>query len=182
VNRRTAQKAETRRRILAAASRLFRSQGFAATGVDAVMAEAGLTAGGFYSHFKSKNDLLGECLKAAFEDSRGRLTKGLEGDPKRKARGMLARYLSTQHRDEAESGCPLVGIAAELGRHAKHTSKVTAAYLTRLISSLEELGYPRRAAIAAVSSAVGALLLARLVRGESISDEILSAVKDTEIT
>ncbi len=173
MNQREKQKADSRKKILSSASRLFKKNGFAATGVDAVMEGAGLTAGGFYSHFKSKNDLLAESLKEAFEESWKRLMTGLPDHPAEKRRQILARYLSEQHRDQIEAGCPLVSIAAELGRHAKQTSKTTAQYLERLIGALQEMGSTRQQAISEISRAVGALLLSRLVRGEPLSDELL---------
>ncbi len=171
------QKVESRKRILQSAARLFRKHGFAATGIDAVMEGAGLTAGAFYAHFKSKNDLLGASMQESFGQAWETLTRGVSGSPKEMRHQILARYLSTAHRDQPEKGCPLVGIAAELGRNAKHTAKYTTQYLERLVGRLEGVGLSRQQALAEISKAVGALLLSRLVAGEGLSDEVLKAAR-----
>ncbi|HTL12192.1 MAG TPA: TetR/AcrR family transcriptional regulator [Bdellovibrionota bacterium] len=170
---RAEQKAQTRQRILKEAARLFREQGYAATGVDAIMEAAGLTAGGFYAHFKSKDDLLEHTLSEALDQSWNRLTAGLEGAPAEKRAQLLARYLSPQHRDNPGVGCPLVGIAAELTHHSEKTAALVARHLERLAGAMGRLGIPREQALGEFSKAVGALLLARLVRGQTLSDEIL---------
>jgi TetR/AcrR family transcriptional repressor of nem operon len=117
----------------------------------------------------------------AFADSWSRLTAGLGGEKpvsETSRRAFLERYLSKEHRDHAAEGCPLVGIAAELARSTKRASRVTARHLERVIATLasHEGGAGRARAIAEVSSAVGALLLARLLRGEPLSDEILETM------
>jgi AcrR family transcriptional regulator len=175
VTERERRKTETRERILASASRLFRRDGYAATGVDAVMTGAGLTAGGFYAHFASKDALLRECLSRAFDESWKRLSGGLEGTPKQKRAKLLERYLSPLHRDHPAEGCPLAGIAAELGRNPKLTAELTEQYVQRLIDELERLGLTRKRAIPIISRALGALMLSRSVQSRAFSDEILSA-------
>jgi AcrR family transcriptional regulator len=177
MNQRAQQKIDTRARIISAASRLFKKHGFAATGVDSVMKAAGLTAGGFYAHFKSKDDLLAESLSLSLDESWARLTANLKGSPKEQAEQILARYLSPLHRDKPEIGCPLAGIAAELGRHSNKTTKSIVHHLERAFAEFEKMGIERHQAIAGISSALGALLLSRLVQGESLSDELLEAAK-----
>ena len=172
------QKQETRSKILSSAAKLFTKNGFAATGIDAVMEGAGRTAGGFYSHFKSKNELLTETLKNIFENSGKMLREGVSADPRKRRKEILERYLSKFHRDTPEKGCPLVGIAAELGRYGKETSQTTAHYVERMIQELVASGLSRTQAISEVSRSVGALLLARIVKGEPLSDEILDEMRE----
>jgi TetR/AcrR family transcriptional repressor of nem operon len=90
---------------------------------------------------------------------------------------MTARYLSAAHRDNAADGCPLAGLAAELGRNGAGASRVTSRYLERVVAEAEAGGVSREKAISEVSRIVGALLLARMVKGEALSDEILAAGK-----
>lgn len=175
MNAREKQKLETKRKILDSAAALFRRHGVAATGIDAIMSGAGLTAGGFYAHFDSKERLLAECLREAFEESWRNLTGGLKGRPSGEKRArMLKRYLSSKHRDLAARGCPLVGIGAELARHGARPIRETAEYLERFA---RELGGDRSRALGDLSRAVGALLLARLTEGQAISDELLEAAR-----
>jgi TetR/AcrR family transcriptional repressor of nem operon len=110
-------KQETHRRILAAAASLFRKRGYASTGVDAVMASARLTAGGFYAHFKSKETLLARALEQAFHDSTLRWPARLSGKTGREWVAVFTSfYLSPEHRDHPEVGCPMPGLAAEVAR------------------------------------------------------------------
>lgn len=179
-NLRDQRKRESRSRILSAAAGLFRKHGFAATGVDAVMNEAGLTAGTFYAHFESKDALLGACMEELFsQGTQGwqTLLQGLSGTPAEKRQKILERYLSTTHRDHPEAGCPLAGIAAELGRNARQTAEPTAQYVEKIVAQLGELGVARERALAEVAKVVGALLLSRLVPGRALSDEILKAAR-----
>src|SRR2546428_14028361 len=110
-------KQRTHQRILDTAARLFRKRGYAATGVDAVMTSAGLTAGGFYAHFRSKQAMLAEALDLAFQQSidraRSRLASSHGADW---IRGFITFYLSKEHRDAPERGCPMPALAPEVAR------------------------------------------------------------------
>src|SRR3712207_3437225 len=93
-------KTRSRAKIVKAAAGLFRRQGYLGTGIDSVMAKAGLTAGAFYAHFGSKSELFAEALGAATEVSRAALTAGLEGlSPQERFAAVVKRYLSREHRD-----------------------------------------------------------------------------------
>jgi TetR/AcrR family transcriptional repressor of nem operon len=107
----------SRERILDAAAAAFRGRGFAATGVDAVMTAAGLTHGGFYAHFTSKNDLLRAAVQHSARPQGNAMFAAvahLSGEAFITA--TIARYLSMAHRDHPETGCPLPTIAAEIPR------------------------------------------------------------------
>src|SRR5271166_4690014 len=111
---------QTRARILRAAGKVFRRQGYHAAGVDKVMEEAGLTAGGFYAHFDSKEALLAEALTCAAAGISHRRDIGLAGLPGDEwLDAFLGRYLSMAHRREIEDGCPLTALVSEVARAAK---------------------------------------------------------------
>lgn len=114
-NLKTLQKNESKVRILNVASRLFKKNGYTATGIDQVMHEAGLTAGGFYAHFKSKTDLLEQVVEHSLKHSYQVLTKDIENlSSEEKIKLILNRYVSTLHRDLPEKGCILPALAAEI--------------------------------------------------------------------
>ena len=102
--------AQTRRRIVEAASCEFRKNGIVATGLNDLMKAAGLTHGGFYKHFESKDQLVAEATTVALDA----LLEGMAAHPTINA--AVAAYLSTRHRDNPASGCPLVAIGSELSR------------------------------------------------------------------
>lgn len=164
------QMVENRRRILDVASRLFRDKGFDAVTVSEVMKAAGLTHGGFYGHFRSKDDLVAQTLAHALAaDSVG------DGD----FSGFVRSYLTPRHRDNAAGGCPTAGLAAAI-RH--QTPEAQAAMtdgvrtqLARIEKTLLEQGSAdkRRTAIGSWAAMVGAVILARAVDDPELSDEVL---------
>ena len=168
------QVAEHRRMILEAAGRLFRERGFEAVTVAEVMQAAGLTHGGFYRHFKSKDDLIAQTLAHALtDDSVG------EADLARYA----AVYLSPDHRDNVSGGCPVAGLGAETIRQSPEARAAMTAALRRQIERLSHsapgAGGPekRQAAIASWSAMVGAMVLARLCDDPKLSDEVLAGTR-----
>jgi TetR/AcrR family transcriptional regulator, transcriptional repressor for nem operon len=172
------QKQRTSQRILTAASTLFRRRGYEATGIDAVMASAGLTAGGFYAHFRSKEDLLAKSLDAAFCKSGKSWAKHLAN-----ARGpewvrrFAGAYLSKEHRDNPDLGCPMPALAPEIGRIGGTSRKVFEHYLRGLIAIVAaETGKDH--AIPAIALCVGGLMLSRAVEDPKLSDKILRACRD----
>jgi TetR/AcrR family transcriptional regulator, transcriptional repressor for nem operon len=169
------QMAENRRRILDAASRLFRDKGFDAVSVAEVMKAAGLTHGGFYGHFSSKDDLIAQTLAHVLAaDSGG------GGD----LRAYVDAYLAPRHRDNAAGGCPTAGLAAAI----RHQSPAARSALTEgLRSQLDRIGKAlpeldptdrRRAAIGSWAAMVGAVILARAIDDPALSDEILEETRD----
>lgn len=174
------QKAESRLRILDAAATLFRTQGFTATGVDQLMEEAGLTAGAFYAHFKSKQELFDRTLEHMMRSSAGHLTQGLDLEHgKNVVSEMLARYVTEEHRDHEGFGCAVPAIAEEIRRHSRNGTAILGGYIDRWANlfarHLEGTPRERRAeAIRLISQAIGAVLLSRLVP-EKLSQEVLAA-------
>ncbi|MFS2020544.1 TetR/AcrR family transcriptional regulator, partial [Massilia sp. CT11-108] len=104
-------KAETRQRIIGEASRRFRKDGIEGTGLVPLMKALGLTHGGFYAHFESKDALVQASLEAAVQQTLERWLPSADAAP----RAVIDHYLSAEHRDEPGEGCPLPTLAAELG-------------------------------------------------------------------
>lgn len=168
------QMAENRRRILDAASRLFREKGFDTVGVAEVMKAAGFTHGGFYGHFSSKDDLVAETV--------AHVLSGGGGDG-RGMRGYLDAYLSPAHRDNAADGCPTAGLASDI-RHQSAEAKgaMTSglrSQIDRISEALPEVNAAdrRRVAIGTWAAMVGAMILARATDDPAFSDEILEQTR-----
>src|SRR3990172_7712204 len=116
----------TRERILEAASRLFREHGIAAVGLAKIMAEADLTVGTFYTHFKSKEALLREILLRTLQGRQEALEQALPGGELEMA---VRAYLSPEHRDAAGTGCPVAALVSEVGRHPRATRNIFASHI-----------------------------------------------------
>jgi TetR/AcrR family transcriptional regulator, transcriptional repressor for nem operon len=173
------QVAENRRRILEAAGRLFRAKGFEAVTVAEVMRAAGLTHGGFYGHFGSKDDLIAQTLAYALLAGEDRQRSRAEVDLARYAAG----YLSPRHRDDLAGGCPTAGLGAETIRQSPEARAAMTAGLRRWVELLSE-GAPgasaaekRRVAIGSWAAMVGAVILARLSDDPRLSDEVLEQTR-----
>ncbi|RKR87377.1 TetR family transcriptional regulator [Micromonospora pisi] len=181
--------AKHREEVVAATSRLLRERGAAGMSVQDLMAAAGLTHGGFYKHFSSKEELVGIATETAYNEIRGMLEQVAEAIPgKTEARAeLLNQYLSAEHRDAPGTGCAMVALASDAAR-APHDGPLRTAYTVGLEAALDQLtGYQdaeeevRRRAIADLASMVGALTLARATGGTALSDEILDVVRDALI-
>lgn len=177
-------KQETRRKILSAASSLFRRQGVAATGLPEVMKTAGLTVGGFYRHFDSKTELFREAVKSSLGRTLGFLRHGPSHHRGRDWMAQAsARYLSREHLDNVDHGCPLPALTTEVARADPDVKATYAGALTEIIDELEtrmpndgELA-PRDRAWAFMALNVGALMLARGTGDPDQAEEILSACR-----
>jgi TetR/AcrR family transcriptional repressor of nem operon len=175
--------------IEAASARLFKQYGINGVSVSDIMASAGLTHGGFYGHFESKDELAAIACAQSFEQSVARWKALIKDDLDEAALvGALAdHYLNERQRDEPGLGCPVTGLAADAGREpdAKPVRKVYAQGLKSLIDVLMSFSRARQSkatrqrALARMSTLVGALTLARAVRGDPLSDEILMAARES---
>lgn len=168
------QMALNRARILEAAGRLFRERGFDAVSIADVMNDAGLTHGGFYGHFKSKDDLFAQAISTAFEAG-----GAAAGDLASYAK----RYLSESHCRNLAAGCPAAGLAAETIRQG---SEARAAMTEGLAAQIDRLAAiapgrtaaeRRRAALGSWSAMVGAMILARASDDPKLSAELLAATQ-----
>jgi TetR/AcrR family transcriptional regulator, transcriptional repressor for nem operon len=177
-------KDETRKRILTAAARRFRQKGFRAAGIDDVMGSAGLTAGGFYAHFPSKQALLAEMLAVTLGQTREQLMAGLEQQQGAEwLRSVVGRYLSRTHRDQPEGGCALPALAADVGRAGRPARRALQSYIEQIAAELAPRTPsapglpPEDRVLATISLLVGALMLARAVPDAELSDRILRSAR-----
>ncbi|HUC62753.1 MAG TPA: TetR/AcrR family transcriptional regulator [Alphaproteobacteria bacterium] len=181
-------KAASRARILAAASRRLRRDGLAAATVAEIMADAGLTHGGFYAHFPDKAALVASALEAAMAESRAGWIEGLERlAPEEAQRQILGRYLSRAHREARGTGCPMAALGAELARADAGTRKGFEAALAATAAALEphlagNALDPKSRAFAVIALSVGGLTLARMVDDASLADAILLACRRLALT
>lgn len=174
-------KQKTRSKVLEVAAKAIRQDGPDRIGVAGVMAEAGLTHGGFYAHFKSKDELVTAAIEQMFEESRARLKHEMEGHaPAQGLANYIDFYLSKKHRDARASGCPMAALASDLPRLPEQTRELFADGARRLTDAMAErftaLGYgdPQTLARSTVSELVGALSLARVETDAKRSDAILA--------
>ena len=176
------QAAENRERIVGAAARLFRERGYDGIGIAELMQDAGLTHGGFYGHFDSKQDLMAQACEHAVTGSLAYWTQLIERDPEHALQNIAAAYLSTAHRDQPGRGCTFAALGADAARLEPPVRRS----LGQALSSYLELLTPllpgrsraarRQRALATLASLVGALGLARAVDDPSLSQEVLHAV------
>ncbi|MBG0561237.1 TetR/AcrR family transcriptional regulator [Actinoplanes aureus] len=164
-----AQAAQNRERIVATAARLFRERGVAGVSVADVMAEAGLTHGGFYKHFASKDALVAEAITQAFAEQ----AAALDGNG---TAALLDAYLSTAHRDHPGTGCPSAGFGGDVAR--ADGGETRRAYAEGVEGFARRLGAGGEADLAAAGMLVGALLLSRATAGTDLSDRILAAARE----
>jgi TetR/AcrR family transcriptional repressor of nem operon len=170
------EKEKNHRQIVDVAARRMREAGTDGPGVAEIMKAAGLTHGGFYKHFDSRDELVAEAVEAALAQGEAGYREATEGaeDP---LRAFVDWYLSPGHRDDPGSGCAVVALGADAGRGDERVRAAYGAQVERYIAHLEGLldggEDARRRAIAAVTSMVGALLIARAVDDEELSEEIL---------
>ncbi len=177
-------KADTHEKIVATAARRLREKGLEGIGVADLMKEAGLTVGGFYKHFESRDDLVAEAVDA--------MTNGWDAtyaDAAARGRGndalfdaLVEGYLDERHRDAPAEGCLFASLAGDLGRSGSKTREVATGKLQRSLERLTQVFDDRRApaaraaAIFVYSALVGAMTLARATNDGALSREILSTV------
>ncbi len=175
-------KAETHERIVKNASVRLRERGAAGLGVAELMKEAGLTHGGFYAHFPSRDALIGEAFIHAMEQAAKRWRKRADEAPEGKGlAAVVDGYLTAAHRDDVGNGCALPALGAEVSRASPKIRKAVAAKLENMIEVIagEMPGLSekdaRREAIGALATMMGALLMARMAGTGEFSDEVLEA-------
>ena len=176
--------AETRQTIIQVAAELFRVKGIAGTGIAEFMETAGLTNGGFYKHFESKDQLVQEALKAAIEGLSHRFKEGKYAID---SEAIIKAYLSPQHQKGLDWGCPIAGIGSELGRTDKDSRSVATDGIKELVLSLEKHIKSssnvenRKMAVASVSMMIGALTLSRVVNDKKFIGEILKSAEEVAL-
>lgn len=186
-----AEKAESRARILEVASERLRGEGLAGPGVAEMMRAAGLTHGGFYKHFGSRDELVAEALTAAL-DAQGAETMAGLADSADPLGDWVALYASAQHCEHPESGCAIAAVAGEVARgddalRDVYTERISG-YVGAVDGLLERSGSTltpearRRAAMARYAMLVGAITLARAVNDDALRDELLAAAREAAAT
>jgi TetR/AcrR family transcriptional repressor of nem operon len=177
-------KEQTRRRIVETAARRFRKEGVEAVGIAGLMADAGLTHGGFYAHFASKEDLVRAALDEASAQSHARRAEVLAATPagRQSLEALVRFYLRPTHRDTPEQGCVAAALISEI---ARHTPETRAAFTERLTGLLEQIAATlpsetateekERLAIGIFGVMLGTLQMARAVTDQALSDKILES-------
>ncbi|PZA13990.1 TetR/AcrR family transcriptional regulator [Rhodopseudomonas palustris] len=175
-------KQETHDRIVRRASVKLREKGAHGIGVADLMKDAGLTHGGFYAHFASREALVIEAFSYAMDRSTERWRKlAAELPPEQRLAALVDGYLSAGHRDDPGRGCAVPALAAEIARESPKTRKAFAAKLDDMIAMIagEYVDAPpktaRKRAMATLATMMGTLVLARIAGSGALSDEILAA-------
>lgn len=170
----------TRERIVKAAASEFRQHGIVATGLADLMSAAGLTHGGFYRHFDSKDQLVAEASAVASAATTEKIAAAASREPGRKGlEAVVCRYLSTAHRDNRRDGCPLAALGSELARADTETrNTATAAFLklVDIVAGQIDEAKPEEAkkrAMVAVSTMIGALTMSRIMNDKRLSKSLL---------
>ena len=168
----------SRSRIMEVAAERFRSDGIAASGLAAIMSDAGLTNGAFYPHFQSKAELVRESVAAALDAQSHQLQEALAAGGPEMA---IEAYLSAEHRDNPGKGCASAALLPEIARQPPEARAAYAARVQSLVRQIAEAlpptEDPQAVALGVFSALIGALQLARAVEGTEMSDRILAAGK-----
>jgi AcrR family transcriptional regulator len=172
-------KETTRRRIVETAAARFRKDGIEGVGLADLMAEAGLTHGGFYSHFSSKEDLVKAAMEEASSHSIHNFSRRIEEGG---LETWIRAYLRTGHRDHPERGCAAAALASELARHPKSTRKAFTENLGKVTTAIESHlpvsfspAFKRKTATGVFATLIGTMQMSRVVDDPVLSDEILEA-------
>lgn len=169
----------THDRILEVASRKLRQDGIAGSGLAGIMSEAGLTNGAFYAHFSSKSELVEKSLKRATDEQWQQFEKEIASG---RLLNIVHAYLTEQHRDHPDSGCPSAALLPEISRQDPATRQVYTKSVKRLLNAVEKQlpNMPkgpkaRECAIGILGLLVGTLQIARAVDDPALSKEVLAA-------
>lgn len=172
--------AETRQRIVEAASAEFRRKGIDGTGLADLMAAAGLTHGGFYKHFESKEQVVEESLALAIESMAESMKRTVSASPG--ARGLhavIADYLSIHYRDDVAGGCPFVALGSDVARSGDVVREAATAGFLKMVDIIASQldgtspAAARKEALVMLSTMIGAVTLARVVTDPSLSASLL---------
>ena len=179
---RAAAKEDTHERIVSVAARAIRRTGYGGTGVADIMKAAGLTHGAFYAHFDSREAMLAEAAARACAESLAAVSgMGARAPANKALAAVIGAYLSKEHRQGTEVGCPLAALGSETSRQAPEVRQVATRHVkevTDLVARQSPDWGQARAherALVTVSTMVGALILARAVDDEGLSDDLLQA-------
>ncbi|MFJ2033492.1 TetR/AcrR family transcriptional regulator [Streptosporangium sp. NPDC087985] len=177
-----AEKAASRERVLSIAARKVRAEGVSRPAIADIMEEAGLTHGGFYKHFASRDDLIAQAAALALAEGEAKMEKSARKNRDEPQTGLIDAYLRKHHRDSPGTGCALVtlGAAAARGDHSfkQAYEKQVRSYLDLIADLDDDPAKGRAEAMLTLSALVGAMLMARAVNDPEFSDELLSNVAE----
>jgi TetR/AcrR family transcriptional regulator, transcriptional repressor for nem operon len=178
-------KVETHQKIVKDASRRVRSEGITGAAVGAVMRDAGLTHGGFYKHFGSKDELLMESLREAFQETADRLIQAAKQSPPESAwKAMVKTYLSPELCDQVALGCPLTALAPELARTDRAMKaqifEQLIEYKSRLLPFMpgQRNADKDRAFFSIFSTMIGAIEIARMLPEPAMREKVLATARE----
>lgn len=177
------QAAENRKRIVKTAGRLFREKGFDGIGVADLMKAAGLTHGGFYGHFESKESLMAEAISEQLKESVARWRQRSADNPQAPLQAIADAYLSNDHRDAKALSCAIPALASEASKQSVAVRNSFSEGANGLIEVLAAAmpdatqEQRRQSAIVAFSAMIGSLMLSRAVGDKALADEVLQATR-----
>jgi TetR/AcrR family transcriptional repressor of nem operon len=179
-----ADKEASRERVLRIAARKVRTEGVTRPGIADLMKEAGLTHGGFYKHFASRDDLIAQASATALAEGTAKMQRAARKNAREPRTGLIDAYLAKQHRDVPATGCALVPLGAAAGRggtegdqHLKEAYEKQVRTYLELIADLDDnVADARAEAMLTLSAMVGAVLMSRAVADKDFSDELLETV------
>lgn len=176
------QAAQNRERILDEAARQFRTHGFDGIGLADLMKNVGLTHGGFYGHFASKEDLMAEACARAVDNTVAEWNRRLESGAKDPLAAITAPYLSTAHIDHPEQGCLMAALGPEVARQSPAVRRAVTERFNAMMETLAKFmpgaakAAKRKKALTTFSGMVGAMVLARMVDDPKLAAEILDTM------
>jgi TetR/AcrR family transcriptional repressor of nem operon len=178
-------KTRTRDRIVQNAARKLRAEGLSGPGVASVMKASGLTVGGFYKHFRSKDELLAEAIAQGFTESSEKIFSSLQNVPRAdRWKELIRLYLSPEHRDYPDSGCPVAALAPEMARTKLAVRKRISSLIKNRMDRWVEFIPGRTAAereqnfLVILSAMAGAVSIARILTEPADRQRVLASVRD----
>jgi TetR/AcrR family transcriptional regulator, transcriptional repressor for nem operon len=168
---------QVRQKIIQSALQLFNRHGFTAASIDDIMAGAGMTRGGFYSYFQSKSELYAEAISCFVTGKREDATGETASD---RAIKLLRDYLSSQHFEDLETSCPLIGLPNDVSRNDQSVRQAQEAALRMMVDTFEggttSASLPsRQVALALTALCLGGMVLARAIEDRTLADELREA-------
>jgi TetR/AcrR family transcriptional regulator, transcriptional repressor for nem operon len=173
-------KQQSREKILKAAARLFASQGFENTGINDIMAAAGMTRGAFYSHFKSKSELYQQALvDAAIQRFRTALVNPADQDSALDFEHLVNVYLDPAHPDGKQGGCPMAFLVTDIAQRDEDVRSTYTRLFQGMLQRLQQAtGHERQESLQQIVLMVGGVAIARAINDGVLRQELLDACKD----
>ena len=178
-------RARTRERIVASAQMLFSRRGFTGVSIDEIMGDAGLTRGGFYNYFKTKEELYAEAVTRILSSPAAQRWSGHQASGTALARAFLIHYLSQENADNRENCCSLIALPSDVARSGEPVKRAYHQVLEYMIGNLEKgLAGPgsRRSAMGLAALCIGGMVVARAVEDPELRQEIMEAAREMALS